>query len=142
MIEDYSAVQKFTLDSRFYNDCSVLLERNEISYLLHRNAEVKWIILVPHTPHTELYQLDAALQSLLLEQINRVSAFIKQTWPIDKINVATIGNVVSQLHMHVIGRTINDAYWPGVVWGRSFDKTYTQLQERDIQHQLQSFLEE
>ena len=59
---------------------------------------------------------------------------------IDKINVASIGNVVSQLHIHVIGRRRDDAYWPDVVWGRSFEKTRDASQTGLITEQFMAYL--
>ena len=133
-------MQNFSLNSRLKEDCTVLLERDEVSFLLHQNAEVFWFILVPHTQETEFYKLDLAIQQQLLGLMNRLSAFIQSSFKVDKLNLAMIGNVVSQMHIHVIGRSLNDAYWPDVVWGRSFEKTYTAQQVDEIQQQLIAFL--
>ena len=133
-------MQNFSLNSRLQEDCTVLLERDEISFLLHQNAEVFWFILVPHTQEIEFHELDQAKQQQLLGLINRLSAFIQNSFNIDKLNIAMIGNVVSQMHIHVVGRSLNDAYWPDVVWGRSFEKTYTAQQVEEIQQQLIAFL--
>ena len=57
----------------------------------------------------------------MCSQINRVSELMKRHYLIDKINVATIGNVVSQMHIHIVGRRKDDAYWPDVVWGQAFE---------------------
>ena len=126
----------FAIDKRFLNDCSVIMEHDGVSYLLHNNAEVLWFILLPHTRQTEFYQLEAALQNHVCTQINQMSVFIQSHFEIDKINVATIGNVVSQLHIHVIGRRRDDVYWPDVVWGKGFDKTYSDEQRLKIGEQL------
>ena len=133
-------MQNFSLNSRLKEDCTVLLERDEVSFLLHQNAEVFWFILVPHTQETEFYKLDLAIQQQLLGLMNRLSAFIQSSFKVDKLNLAMIGNVVSQMHIHVIGRSLKDAYWPDVVWGRSFEKTYTAQQVDEIQQQLIAFL--
>ena len=69
-----------------------------------------------------------------------LSEFVKLTFDSDKINVATIGNMVSQMHIHVIGRRRDDAYWPDVVWGKGFDKTYNSTQLSLIRKQLTSYL--
>ncbi len=108
----------FTLDRRLREDCTLLRQDDELSYLLHDNAEVLWIILVPHTRQTEFYLLPLAMQLRLLNEITRISECLQTKFSCDKINVATIGNVVSQLHIHVIGRRHDDAYWPDVVWGK------------------------
>ena len=131
----------FTLDPRLLDDCEVLHESSGISYLLHGNAEVSWFILVPHVDETEFYQLDAALQQQLCIAVNRVSAFIQRHFKVDKINVATIGNVVAQMHLHVIGRRHDDAYWPGVVWGQPAQGSYAATQIDSIRAQFKAFLD-
>lgn len=130
----------FCIDHRLLNDCHEITELNGISYLLHRNAEVVWFILVPHTDQTEFYQLTPLLQNQLCSQVNLLSEFIQLHFDIHKINVATIGNIVSQMHIHVIGRRQDDVYWPDVVWGKSFDKTYQAEQVSLISDQLINFL--
>ncbi len=119
---------EFILDKRLLNDCHLITEDDNISYLLHRNAEVVWFILVPHTLQVEFYQLDKQSRERLYEEINQLSEFISSNFDIHKINIATIGNVVSQMHIHVIGRRTDDLYWPDVVWGKGFNKTYDQDQ--------------
>ncbi|APZ44687.1 hypothetical protein BW247_11400 [Acidihalobacter ferrooxydans] len=85
--------------------------------LLMNNALLPWFILVPDTPHIELFELPAAQQSALLTAVNALSELLKTDLAAQKINVATIGNVVAQLHVHVVGRREDDFCWPGVVWG-------------------------
>ncbi|MBT3204893.1 MAG: HIT family protein [Gammaproteobacteria bacterium] len=133
-------MSKFSLDERLVKDCHVIVETDGLSYLLHSNAEVAWFILVPHTNQTEFYQLDSLLQKQLCEQVNLLSAFVKSHFNSDKINVATIGNVVSQMHIHVIGRRTDDVYWPDVVWGRESEKTYNSEQISLITEQLTYYL--
>lgn len=94
--------------------------------LLHTNAHFPWIILVPDTDETEFYKLDTDTQIQLLEDINNSAHFIENNFNVDKMNIATIGNIVSQLHFHIIGRSKNDPCWPGVVWGCEQHKSYTQ----------------
>ena len=130
----------FTLDPRLQSDCSLLIQDRDISYLLHHNAEVIWFILVPHSDQTEFYRLPDRLQQRLLEQINRLSECLQADFASDKINLAAIGNVVPQLHIHVIGRRREDAYWPDVVWGKTFDKTHDQASIADIRARLQDCL--
>jgi diadenosine tetraphosphate (Ap4A) HIT family hydrolase len=108
----------FKIDERLIADCNVLQEQDDISLLLHNNADVLWFILVPHTDVVEFYQLSIQQQHNLCLQINRVSELISRNFQFDKLNVATIGNVVSQMHVHIIARRTDDPYWPGVVWGQ------------------------
>ncbi|MFV2056240.1 MAG: HIT domain-containing protein [Thiohalomonadales bacterium] len=110
-------VCRYTLDQRLRQDSYPLGESDSSILLLMRNALFPWFIIVPHTAETELYLLPESTQKILLKQINTISLFIKETLLVDKINVATIGNVVSQFHIHIVGRKHDDVCWPGVVWG-------------------------
>lgn len=85
--------------------------------LLHKNATVPWLILVPETDCADLVDLPEALRSLAMAEAAAVSQFVKERlgWP--KVNFAAIGNVVPQLHLHVVGRKAGDACWPLPVWG-------------------------
>jgi diadenosine tetraphosphate (Ap4A) HIT family hydrolase len=108
----------FNIDERLIADCHVLQELDDMSLLLHNNADVLWFILVPHTDVVEFYQLSMQQQQNLCTQINRISELINNNFQFDKLNVATIGNVVSQMHIHIVARRKEDPYWPGVVWGQ------------------------
>ena len=98
-------------------DCHVLGASEGHALLLHRNATVPWFLLVPPTTVTELFELPAPLRASLDAAADRLAAFVKQHFHCDKINVAAIGNVVPQLHLHVVGRRRDDACWPRPVWG-------------------------
>ena len=77
-----------------------------------------WIILVPARPDLrEFHDVASDEQTLFLGEINRVSQVLKQITSADKMNVASLGNQVAQLHIHVIARFQTDAAWPGPVWG-------------------------
>ena len=88
--------------------------------LLHRNSSVPWFILVPDVAAelTELHELDAATRQRLDAELDLVARFTKARFDVAKLNVAAIGNIVPQLHVHIIGRRPDDPCWPGVVWGR------------------------
>lgn len=111
-------MKKFQLDSQLQKDCIALGELEHCLLLLMNNALLPWFILVPKTNKTELYELANDVQVGVWVEVNAVSKFVKNEFAIDKLNVAAIGNVVKQLHIHVIGRKYNDFCWPGVVWGR------------------------
>ena len=76
------------------------------------------------TAEIEFYRLEMQLQMQLLSQINLLSEFIVENFPTDKINIGMIGNMVSQLHVHVVGRNREDSCWPGVVWGAQQFRPY------------------
>lgn len=107
-----------TLDPRLVNDSYLMGTWGKSQLLLIRNALYPWFVIVPETKETEFYLIESSQQLELLEQINILSGFIKSHFNSEKLNVATIGNVVSQMHIHVVGRRSDDSGWPGVVWGR------------------------
>lgn len=107
----------FTLDYRLAADCHQLGVLDGAELLLLNNANFPWFILVPHTDHTEFFELGRTEQQTLLASINTISVFIKHEFSSDKLNIATIGNIVKQLHIHIVGRKHGDVCWPGVVWG-------------------------
>ena len=111
-------MENFQLDQQLQQDCFELGELQHSLLLLMNNALVPWFILVPKTDKTELYELPDNIQTGVLSEINSLSKFVKDEFCVDKLNVAAIGNVVKQLHIHVIGRRDDDYCWPGVVWGR------------------------
>jgi diadenosine tetraphosphate (Ap4A) HIT family hydrolase len=133
-------MSQFQLDQRLSNDCHPLFEWEGIEYLLHRNAEVVWFILVPHTTVSELFLLDEVTKKRLYHQVDRLSEFVELHFEVDKINVASIGNVVAQLHVHVVGRRRDDIYWPNVIWGQPFNKGYEDEEVHSIRQSLVVFL--
>ena len=125
-------MKDFVLDHRLEKDCLVLGKMNISMLLLMNNALVPWLILVPCTSKTEITDLSAEDQASLLEEINILSGFIKSNFEITKLNIASIGNIVSQLHVHVVGRHSSDYCWPGVVWCVHEKKIYTNKQVNKI----------
>ncbi|MGR9091341.1 MAG: HIT domain-containing protein [Gammaproteobacteria bacterium] len=89
--------------------------------LLHRNASVPWFILVPATEETEFLTLPDDLRTRVLEESAQTGAFVQQYFGSPKINFAAIGNIVPQLHLHVVGRDPADCCWPNPVWGHLHD---------------------
>ena len=75
-------------------------------------------MIVPKTDVIEWYQLDDNLQLKINQLINQLSRFLKEMLNADKVNVSTIGNVVEQMHVHVVGRKKDDFCWPDVIWGK------------------------
>lgn len=131
---------EFKLDPRLNNDCFTLGKMQTSRLLLMNNALVPWFILVPEVEVTEIYQLDNETQQQLLAEINQLSAFITQEYVTDKLNVAAIGNIVNQLHVHIVGRTKNDFCWPNVVWGTDQKKTYSDHEVKTITQKLENNL--
>jgi len=134
-------MKAFALDPRLADDCFVLTESDQFILLLMNNALIPWFILLPKTDKTELYELDNEIQTKIFSIINRLSAFINTDYKPDKINVAAIGNIVQQLHIHIVVRYKTDCYWPGVVWGGSEKEAYNEKKVENIKLKLESILE-
>ena len=130
----------FSLDCRLENDCIILSESEQFILLLMNNSYVSWFILVPKTSETEFYHLANNVQSQVLTIINRLSKLLVKDFKVDKINVASIGNIVEQMHIHIVGRYHTDPYWPGVVWGRDEKKPYTETEFKKIKIIMESIL--
>jgi len=126
----------FKLNEQLKNDCFVLGKLKFSKLLLLNNSLVPWFILVPEVDVFEFFEIEIETQKILLEEINELSKFLKKVFETDKINIATIGNMVQQLHIHVIGRSKNDYCWPGVVWGAKGKKLYTEKEITEIQDKL------
>jgi len=131
----------FVLDPRLADDCFVLVESDQFILLLMNNALIPWFILVPKTDKTELHELDSSTQTQIFSVINRLSAFISTDYKPDKINVAAIGNIVQQLHIHIVVRYKTDCYWPGVVWGGTEKQAYKEKNMEKVKLKLVSILE-
>lgn len=108
---------QFRLHERLVLDTYELGRFEQSHVLLHRNAAWGWLILVPHTEQTDLFQLPEAETSRIMQQARRLTLFLREQLQFPKINFAAIGNVVPQLHLHVIGRRPGDVGWPAPVWG-------------------------
>ena len=110
--------QEFVLDPRLEAD-SVLVADGPLSQVrLMDDARFPWLLLVPRVPGaTEWIDLDGNRQRLLLAEINQVAKLLRAEPGVQKLNIGALGNVVRQLHVHVVGRHEGDAAWPGPVWG-------------------------
>ena len=107
----------FELHSQLAADFHRLGRVGTIHVLLRRNAMLPWFILVPESTALELYELEPSLRQALNALADPLARFVKAYFSCDKINVAAIGNIVPQLHLHVIGRRRDDCCWPQAAWG-------------------------
>lgn len=115
----------FNLDAKLAQD-TIFLKDLELSRLLLMNdSNYPWLILVPRKEHiSELFELSVEEQNTLMSEISMVSKIMKKEFVPDKINVATLGNIVKQLHVHIIVRFKHDPVWPDPVWGKRTAITY------------------
>lgn len=131
----------FSLDPRLQQDCIVLGDFPLCRLLLMNDANYPWFILVPRREAiSELFQLEASDQQQLWWETTRLAEWLKDAFAADKMNVATLGNVVSQLHMHVIARAQQDPAWPGPVWGRHSARLYIEEEIAAIRARLRPVL--
>jgi diadenosine tetraphosphate (Ap4A) HIT family hydrolase len=101
--------------------------------LLINDANYPWLLLVPRRPDiVEVIDLDEVAQAQLTTEIARVSRALREVTQCHKLNVAALGNMVPQLHVHIIARFRTDAAWPKPVWGAAPPRAY----ERDTLHDL------
>lgn len=126
----------FKLHPQLDADCFTLGLINNCTLLLHKNALIPWFILVPHTHKNEIFKLETIQQQQLQITINQLAQFVESNFNTDKLNIATIGNVVSQLHVHVIGRYTNDFCWPQPVWGKTQFSEYSAQELQSIKNNL------
>ena len=119
-------VSSFQLDSRLARDCLVVGDFPLCRLLLMNDSHYPWFILVPRIAEVqEIYQLDDADQQQLLAESSFLAHTLQVLFLADKINIAALGNVVSQLHMHHIVRYHTDAAWPAPVWGKYAAQPYS-----------------
>ncbi|MDH5369382.1 MAG: HIT domain-containing protein [Gammaproteobacteria bacterium] len=113
------------IDARLLNDCEILGKFKLCHVLLMRDANYPWIILVPDRENkTEIFELSEDDQQQLNFESNILLAFLNKEFNADKMNIAALGNVVSQLHIHHIVRYKTDIAWPAPVWGAFPAKPY------------------
>ena len=132
----------FILNQKLENDCIVLGKMRSSLLLLMNNSLVPWFIIVPETAKLEIHQLSESEQAELHDNINALSEYLMQQFKIDKLNVASIGNVVKQMHIHVVGRSHEDFCWPNVVWGQSERVEYKPAEINAITEGLKTALKD
>lgn len=133
----------FVLDPRLLQDTLPIGDFPLCTLLLSNDSNYPWFILVPKRPDiSEVFQLSEAEQAQLWKETTTLSAVLDRLFQADKMNVAALGNVVNQLHMHVIVRHVGDAAWPAPVWGKHPAKPYSPEEVARITTQLKSELTE
>ena len=108
----------FVLDARLEAD-SVFVADGPLSQVrLMDDTRFPWLVLVPRVADaSEWIDLDGGQQRLLLAELNQVSLLLRAEPGVQKLNIGALGNIVRQLHVHLVGRHEGDAAWPGPVWG-------------------------
>lgn len=110
----------FLLHPRLEADAAFVADWPLCRVLLMNDARYPWLILVPRRADvTEIMELTAAERTLLVEEIARAGEAVRTLAGVAKLNIGALGNLVPQLHVHVVGRRPGDPAWPGPVWGHS-----------------------
>ena len=113
----------FTLDKRLENDTFLIKDLESFQIRLMDVEEIFWLVLIPKKPNLiELSDLNFIERNHLMNFSIDLGKSLKSLLHYDKINIGMLGNVVSQLHIHVVLRKIDDVAWPGPVWGREYSK--------------------
>jgi diadenosine tetraphosphate (Ap4A) HIT family hydrolase len=109
----------FSLHAQLVADTEWVANLSLCRVLLMNDSNYPWLILVPErTGVREIHELTAADQQTLIQEITAVSRVMETAFDAHKMNVAALGNMVQQLHVHIIARYVEDPAWPGPVWGR------------------------
>ena len=116
----------FKLDKKFLKTSHHLINFKLCTIMLHDNSKFPWVILIPkRNKVTEITDLNSKDQILLMKEIVYVGRIMKKLFKTSKLNVEKIGNIVPQLHIHIIARSKKDSSWPLSVWvvrGKKYSK--------------------
>ncbi|CRM96465.1 HIT domain protein [Pseudomonas sp. 22 E 5] len=131
----------FALDQRLQQDTLVIGDFPLCRLLLTNDSNYPWFILVPRIEGiSEVFQLSVQDQQTLWQETTALAQWLNQGLGADKMNIGALGNVVSQLHVHVIVRKRDDAAWPAPVWGKHPAQPYTDEQVAGIRARLRELL--
>ena len=107
----------FKIDKKFLKSSHYIAELELCSIRLHDNSKFPWVILIPKKNKiTDMSDLNSKDQILLMKEIVHVSNIMKKLFKTSKLNIEKIGNMVPQLHIHIIARSKKDSSWPLSVW--------------------------
>lgn len=129
-------MSSFCLDPRLNNDCEWVVDLTLCRVLLLNDANYPWLVLVPRVENCkEILDLSILQQNQFWRESAAVSRVLQLLFKPDKLNIAALGNIVSQLHLHHIVRYTSDLTWPKPVWGQHPPKAYkkAELAERIAQ---------
>jgi diadenosine tetraphosphate (Ap4A) HIT family hydrolase len=131
----------FNIDPRLAGDSVAVGMLTLCEVRLQNDARFPWLVLVPQRENvTELFELSEADRATTMEEIAQVSAALRAVTQCLKINVGALGNIVRQLHIHIVARNEVDAAWPGPVWGVGTRVAYTEAEMADLIARLRSAL--
>jgi diadenosine tetraphosphate (Ap4A) HIT family hydrolase len=111
-------MQAFDINPRLEGDSIPVIDLGLCAVRLMKDSNYPWLLLIPRKADLiEIIDLEPLERIVLMEEISQVCEILKEVTNCEKLNVAALGNQVSQLHVHLIARYQDDAAWPGPVWG-------------------------
>ena len=136
-------MQGFTLDERLKRDSVAVANLGLCQLRLMRDKRWPWLLAVPQRADvTEIFELAPLDQTMLTFELNEVARVLRDVTGADKINVAAIGNIVRQLHVHIVARFEGDANWPGPIWGYGTPEQATADEIEDLARKISEALAE
>ena len=131
----------FSLDHRLERDTLFIARQNGCQIRLMNDARYRWLVLIPELSGIrDWHDLPDETEQDMLSLTKSMSNLLKQSENADKINVASLGNMVPQFHLHLIARHEDDAAWPGPVWGVGAAEPFSDKQAKAIIHMMQDLL--
>ncbi len=124
---------EISLDPRLSADSTAIGRLSLCEVRLQDDARFPWLVLVPQREGAfELFDLAAGDRAILIEEVAQCSATLRALTQCLKINVGALGNIVRQLHIHIVARNEGDAAWPGPVWGAGKSVPYEADERADL----------
>lgn len=125
----------FQVDPRIEQSAAHVFSGPLCEFYLNHDERFYWFILVPRVAKmTEIYQLEPGHQMQLMREISELSKIMQSLFKPDKLNVAALGNLVSQLHVHVVARFASDPLWPQGIWQQAQSQGFKPRQLEQTQH--------
>jgi diadenosine tetraphosphate (Ap4A) HIT family hydrolase len=132
--------QTFALDPRLAADTRAVINLPLCDVRLMNDARYAWLLLVPRRADVaEVTDLDADDQARLWREVASAASALRAAVPCDKINIGALGNIVRQLHVHVVARRVGDAAWPGPVWGHGAAVPYADARAGTLVETLRKY---
>lgn len=132
----------FELHPQLHKDCYAIGDLTLCRLLLMNDKNYPWFILIPmRNNKREIYELNAEDQIQLNTESIQLSRFLMEKFKGEKMNIAALGNMVPQLHIHHIVRYKNDPAWPGPVWGKATAIAYTEKEVETIKQHMRDFFQ-
>jgi diadenosine tetraphosphate (Ap4A) HIT family hydrolase len=133
--------QEISLDPRLSIDTARIGRLALCEVRLQDDARFPWLVLVPQREGmSELFELAVADRAAAMEEIAQCAAALRAVTQCLKINVGALGNIVRQLHIHIVARNEGDAAWPGPVWGAGTRVPYSEMQKSELIERMRSAL--